>query len=45
MPELRRLVTVCRAYYAWNDAEALLRREDLDETVVRDGALLPRRPT
>ena len=34
--ELRRLLAVCRAYYAWNDAEALLRGEQVDETVVRE---------
>jgi len=34
--ELRRLLKVCRAYYTWNDAEALLKAELLDETIVRE---------
>lgn len=34
--ELRRLLTACRAYYIWDEAEGLLRGEVLDETLVRE---------
>lgn len=39
LAELRRLLTVCRAYYAWDAAEALLRDEAPDETLVREAML------
>ena len=34
--ELRRLLTVCRALSAWNDAEALLHGDWADRTIVRE---------
>lgn len=34
--ELRRLLASCRAYYQWDEAEAMLRSETLDETLVRE---------
>jgi uncharacterized Ntn-hydrolase superfamily protein len=39
LAELRRLLTVCRTYYAWDAAEELLRGEMLDETRVREAML------